>query len=222
MEGWITSALTTTGRGGPSTCTNEGVDDRHSGEFDPFPAPAGPRSAAVSARRAQEKLPHAVTAAIAVTLHHCRIYVTDRVLSRSVERFSGEAPVGFESSRAARRRLAAVAATNKRVQEALSASSFPGFFGDTQEDVELAAQTNAASRSSSELHDQLDLLAHDIIATPGAGGALLVAYAAQARALTLVVEAAKRGGGAPLPAAVIHAAEAALNSPGALTGVPLI
>lgn len=130
--------------------------------------------------------------------------------------------MGFESSRAARRRLAAVAATNKRVQEALSASSFPGFFGDTQEDVELAAQTNAASRSSSELHDQLDLLAHDIIATPGAGGALLVAYAAQARALTLVVEAAKRGGGAPLPAAVIHAAEAALNSPGALTGVPLI
>jgi hypothetical protein len=130
--------------------------------------------------------------------------------------------VGFESSRAARRRLAAVAATNKRVQEALSASSFPGFFGDTQEDVELSAQTSAASRATSELHDQLDLLAHDIIATPGAGGALLVAYAAQARALTLVVEAAKRAGGAPLPAAVIHAAEAALNSPGALTGMPVI
>jgi hypothetical protein len=130
--------------------------------------------------------------------------------------------VGFESSRAARRRLAAVAATNQRVQEALSASSFPGFFGDTQEDVELSAQTSAASRASSELHDQLDLLAHDIIATPGAGGALLVAYAAQARALTLVVEAAKRAAGAPLPAAVIHAAEAALNSPGALTGMPVI
>ena len=132
--------------------------------------------------------------------------------------------MGFESSRAARRRLAAVAATNRRVQEALSSSTFPGFFGDTQQDVDLSHHTEQANATmgSSDLHDQLDVLAQDIIATPGAGGALLVAYAAQARALTMVVEAARRAGGAPLPAAVIHAAEAALSTPNALQGMPVI
>ena len=40
--------------------------------------------------------------------------------------------MGFESSRVARRRLASLAATNDRVQEALSPSSFPGLAaGDT-------------------------------------------------------------------------------------------
>ena len=84
--------------------------------------------------------------------------------------------MGFESSRAARRRLAAVAATNRRVQEALSSSTFPGFFGDTQQDVDLSHHTEQANATmeSSDLHDQLDVLAQDIIATPGAGGALLV------------------------------------------------
>ena len=65
------------------------------------------------------------------------------------------------------------------------------------------------------------MLAQDIVATPGAGGALLAAYAAQARALTMVVEAARRAGGAPLPAAVIAAAESALTSQTAFSGLPL-
>ncbi len=131
--------------------------------------------------------------------------------------------MGFESSRAARRRLAAIAATNQRVQEALSPASYPGLFdaeyGSPHDDFRVEA---GATNSQNELHDQLDVLAHDIVATPGAGGALLVAYAAQARALTMVVEAARRGGGAPLPEAVIHAAEAALSAQsGFAAGMPL-
>lgn len=129
--------------------------------------------------------------------------------------------MGFESSRAARRRLAAIAATNQRVQEALSPSSFPGFFADSEDEDSLDAQASS-SIASGELQEQLDVLAHDIVATPGAGGALLAAYAAQARALMMVVEAARRAGGKPLPAAVLHAAEAALSSPGAFAGMPLI
>ena len=128
--------------------------------------------------------------------------------------------MGFESSRAARRRLAAIAASNKRVQEALSPSAFQGFFGDSHGDYEVAAsQTSAGDRTTTPLHEQLDVLAHDIVATPGAGGALLAAYAAQARALTMVVEAARRAGSAPLPAAVIHAAEAALSTPTSFAGM---
>ena len=132
--------------------------------------------------------------------------------------------MGFESSRAARRRLAAVAATNQRVQEALSASSFPGFFGEQTFDFASSSTVDSPSPAtpSGDLDDQRDWLAHAIIATPGAGGALLVAYAAQARALTLVVEAARRAGGAPLPPAVLHAAEAALSTPSALSGLPVI
>ena len=133
--------------------------------------------------------------------------------------------MGFESSRAARRRLAAIAATNQRVQEALSPSSFPGFFSDSEQH-EQALQVQVEQANSSvrtvELHEQLDVLAHDIVATPGAGGALLAAYAAQARALMMVVEAARRAAGAPLPVAVLIAAEAALTSPPALAGMPMI
>ncbi len=131
--------------------------------------------------------------------------------------------MGFESSRAARRRLAAIAATNKRVQEALSPSSFGGLFGEPDDpDAGMNDRHAMASNGPAELHFQLDVLAHDIVSTPGAGGALLAHYAAQARALTMVVEAARRGAGSPLPAAVIHAAEAALSSPAAFAGFPLI
>ena len=130
--------------------------------------------------------------------------------------------MGFESARAARRRLAAIAATNQRVQEALLPSSFPGFFdqspGDSQVDFSPPTNSLGAQRA---LHDQLDVLAHDIVATPGAGGALLVAYAAQARALTMVVEAARRSGGSPLPVEVLNAAEAALSAPSAFAGMTL-
>jgi hypothetical protein len=132
--------------------------------------------------------------------------------------------VGFESSRAARRRLAAIAATNKRVQEALSPQAFPGFW-ESDSEVDQALERADAARASqnvSELQSQLDVLAHDIVATPGAGGALLAAYAAQARALTMVVEAARRSSGSPLPAAVLHAAEAALSSPTSFVGLPMI
>jgi hypothetical protein len=59
----------------------------------------------------------------------------------------------------------------------------------------------------------LDLLAHDIMNTPGAGGALIAAYAAQARALSMVVEAARRAGSGPLPASVLAAAQDALATP---------
>ena len=132
--------------------------------------------------------------------------------------------MGFESSRAARRRLAAIAATNKRVQEALAPSTFQGFFGGHGTEYATADSVSSDSATSmnayTPLHEQLDVLAHDIVATPGAGGALLAAYAAQARALTMVVEAARRAGSAPLPAAVIHAAEQALSSPSAFAGVP--
>jgi hypothetical protein len=127
--------------------------------------------------------------------------------------------VGFESSRVARRRLAAIAATNTRVQEALSPSAFPGFFTDDTSEDRFLSEAYSANSAASALNSQLDVLAQDIVATPGAGGALLAAYAAQARALTMVVEAARRAVGAPLPASVIHAAEAALSSPSAFAGL---
>lgn len=132
--------------------------------------------------------------------------------------------MGYESSRAARRRLAAVAATNKRVQEALSPSAFPGFFGEDHVETgyfdETPRSADSLAARGAELNEQLDLLAQDIVATPGAGGALLAAFAAQARALTMVVEAARRSAGTPLPMSVLLAAEAALSSPTGVHGLP--
>ena len=114
--------------------------------------------------------------------------------------------MGFESSVGARRRLAAMSARRDSIQEALL-HPVAGGGGATPS----AGVTPALSQ-------QLDHLAHDIAATPGAGGALLAAYAAQARALTLIVEAARRGGSSPLPAAVLAAAQEALAM-GPLTGL---
>jgi hypothetical protein len=68
----------------------------------------------------------------------------------------------------------------------------------------------------------LDELACEIVSTPGAGGALLAAYAAQARALSMVVEAALRAGDAPLPPSVLQAAQAALIPPHAFPGLALL
>jgi hypothetical protein len=130
--------------------------------------------------------------------------------------------VGFESSRVARRRLAALAATNERVKEALAPSSFPGLFPAEPEAAPLPVERVAAADQPASLVQQLDALAHDIVATPGAGGALLAAYAAQARALTMVVEAARRAEGAPLPAQVLVAAQNALVPPQALAGLTLL
>ena len=145
--------------------------------------------------------------------------------------------MGFESSQVARRRLAALASSNGRVQEALSASAFPGFWGHTshqesRQDREVPLSSGAANSAApsadqsaygsvngSALVRHLDDLAQDIVAIPGAGGALLAAYAAQARALSMVVEAAKRAGSAPLPASVLMAAQDALSAPSPLTGL---
>lgn len=133
--------------------------------------------------------------------------------------------MGFESSRAARRRLAAIAATNDRVQEALSPSAFPGLFGQEShapfaEPVHARrAEPSLPTGAPNALARQLESLARDIVATPGAGGALLAAYAAQARALLLVVEAARRGGQSPLPQAVLAAAQEALETPAQLAGL---
>jgi hypothetical protein len=130
--------------------------------------------------------------------------------------------VGFESSQVARRRLAALASSNGRVQEALSASAFPGLWDtpalNQERHQDREVPLNAGSHGSA-LVRHLDDLAQDIVAIPGAGGALLAAYAAQARALTMVVEAAKRAGGSPLPASVLMAAQDALSTPSPLPGL---
>lgn len=127
--------------------------------------------------------------------------------------------MGFESSQVARRRLAALAATNGRIQEALAPAHFPGF-GTASKAGSGSARSERAERSDAPLGappaalvQHLDLLAHDIMSTPGAGGALIAAYAAQARALSMVVEAARRAGTGPLPATVLAAAQEALATP---------
>ncbi len=144
--------------------------------------------------------------------------------------------MGFESSQVARRRLAALASSNNRVQEALSASVGAGHWHlspeqesrqqDFRHDREVPLTANAAGGAPRDgaprdgaLVRHLDSLAHDIVATPGAGGALLAAYAAQARALSMVVEAAKRAGSAPLPASVLMAAQEALLSSAPVAGL---
>ncbi len=119
-----------------------------------------------------------------------------------------------------------MASSNGRVQEALSASAFAGFWGHTSpqhmgEDREVPLSTGAADTAAhgGALVRHLDDLAQDIVAIPGAGGALLAAYAAQARALSMVVEAAKRAGGSPLPASVLMAAQDALSAPSPMSGL---
>ena len=69
---------------------------------------------------------------------------------------------------------------------------------------------------------ELEELAQDIVSTPGAGGALLAAYAAQARALSMVLEASRRSTNGALPAAVLRAAQAALVPPAQLSGLALL
>jgi hypothetical protein len=131
---------------------------------------------------------------------------------------TGESSVGFESAYAARRRLAVLAMSNERVQEALAPSTFPGF---ELESPQLTVSSNPVA-AHTDVAQHLDQLAQDIISTPGAGGALLVAFAAQARALSLVMEAALRTPGAQaLPADVMSAVQAALCMPSAVSGLEL-
>ncbi len=126
--------------------------------------------------------------------------------------------MGFESAHAARRRLAVLAMNNDRVHEALAPATFPGL--DLDNDIH-AADTRA-TRTPDAVH-HLDKLAQEIIATPGAGGALLVAFANQARALALVMEAAVRTqGAAALPDEVMCAVRNALRLPPAAIGLDFI
>jgi hypothetical protein len=163
----------------------------------------------------------------------------------------GDLRVGFESSHVTRRRLASLASTNEGVQEALAPSTFPGLFAgengvypalvadrpadlvdkldyeDRMAECVPAGGTATCADApfspySNALVQELDELALDIVSTPGAGGALLASYAAQARALRMVIEAARRGVSTPLPAPVIAAAQAALVPPEALAGLALI
>jgi hypothetical protein len=112
--------------------------------------------------------------------------------------------VGFESPFAARRRLADAMTT--RV-DCFSAS--PGPAALALADVERPVPIS--------IDGELDRLASDILDAPGAGGALLAAFAAQARALSLVAEAASRAPHAPLPADVLGRVRDAIRSASSAT-----
>lgn len=134
--------------------------------------------------------------------------------------------MGFESAYAARRRLALVAESNEYVQQVVQDALAPETLQAAtpalrMEDTKMTVRVTGTD--SGRLGDvaptapavnHLDELAHDILATPGAGGALLAAFAAQARALSLVMEAARRTqGAAALPAEVMMAVQSALQTP---------
>jgi hypothetical protein len=134
--------------------------------------------------------------------------------------------VGFESAYAARRRLALVAESNEYVQQVVQDALAPETLQAAtpalrMEETSMTARTTGADASrladvtaAIPVVNHLDELAHDILATPGAGGALLAAFAAQARALSLVMEAARRTqGAAALPAEVMMAVQSALQTP---------
>lgn len=119
----------------------------------------------------------------------------------------------------ARRRLAALAASNTSIQEALAPSAFPGFELAGQFNSQPAEQQPAdiqhstVPTTSTTLARQLEELALEIVATPGAGGALLAAYATQARALMMVMEATRRSDSVWLPESVMAAVKEALATP---------
>jgi hypothetical protein len=114
--------------------------------------------------------------------------------------------VGFESSHVARRRLAAAAMSNQRVQEALA------LFTPAAEPQPAPADLAHVDvpRADAGLANTLETLAVDIVDTPGAGGALLLSFAEQVRALRLVAEALDRMPDAPLPPAIGQAVRSAL------------
>jgi hypothetical protein len=121
--------------------------------------------------------------------------------------------VGFESSEVARRRLAVRARSHQGVQDALRpAGGGPGWSAITWSPpvADLEAALVASAETEAEVVGTLELLAQDLVETPGAGGALLAAFARQARALHLVAEAARRSPDAPLPADVLEAVRASL------------
>ncbi len=121
--------------------------------------------------------------------------------------------MGFESSHMARRRLATLAMSNTRVQDALAVTSATP--GEPKAPYAVATPDFGPSSASTAddgraLAVELEALAQDIANTPGAGGALLATYAEQARVLELVAQAAARSPGAPLPFDVLTAVRAAV------------
>lgn len=119
--------------------------------------------------------------------------------------------VGFESSHMARRRLASLAMSNRRVNEALAVVA------ETTPPTGNASVTDNMSGARA-LAVELESLAQDIAATPGAGGALLASFAEQTRVLQLVAQASMRAPGQPLPPDVLEAVQAAVH--GAVVGSP--
>ncbi len=107
--------------------------------------------------------------------------------------------MGYESAFAARRRLA----------NAMTARADSLVLPVGMSATALAELTHSAPVS---MDCELDRLAGDILDTPGAGGALLAAFAAQSRALSLVAEAAMRSPDAPLPAEVLRRVQDAINA----------
>ncbi|MEP6781619.1 MAG: hypothetical protein ABJC26_17095 [Gemmatimonadaceae bacterium] len=107
--------------------------------------------------------------------------------------------------------------SNSRVHEALSPATFPGL------ELNLSPAQSSAALPTPNVEHHLDKLAQDIMSTPGAGGALLVAFASQARALALVMEAAVRTqGAAMLPDEVMSAVRNALRIPVSSLGLDFI
>ena len=129
-----------------------------------------------------------------------------RSCQESVARLPEIVLVGFESSHMARRRLASMAMSNRRVQDALAAT--PAVMHSP------LAVLGEGGESGRALAVELEALAQDIASTPGAGGALLASFAEQARVLQLVVQASSRSPGAPLPADVLAAVQAAVSAGG--------
>jgi len=115
--------------------------------------------------------------------------------------------VGFESSDVARRRLAAMAVSNQQVQEALLTSEEEAVWNGAPVDTMVPIPTVLGGA----LVGSLEVLAQDIADTPGAGGALLAAFAEQVRVLRLVAEASERAPGLPLPPAVLAAVRTAVG-----------
>ncbi len=106
--------------------------------------------------------------------------------------------MGYESPFAAQRRLADAFVTRS---DCFGHELMPP--APTVSDVEVPIAVS--------LEGELDRLAGDILETPGAGAALLAAFAAQSRALSLVAEASARAPHAPLPREVIARVRQALD-----------
>jgi len=100
-----------------------------------------------------------------------------------------------------------MAMSNQRLQEALVTSGTGSVWGGDAFELGTPEQTSC----SGALAGSLEVLAQDIADTPGAGGALLAAFAEQVRVLRLVAEASDRAPGVPLPASVLAAVHAAIG-----------